>query len=72
MYGPEGLTAIVDAAVAAAPPHAQPSLLLEIHQSAGRQPLADAVPLFEHWSDLSNAEHTDRWLSVLSENARLL
>lgn len=72
MYGPDGLRAIVATAVAAAPHDAQPSLTLEIHQVSGRQPLADAAPLFAHWTDLTNAEHTDRWLSVLAENARLV
>lgn len=72
MYGPDGLTAIVASATAGAPQHAQPSLTLEIHQATGRQPLADAAPLFRHWTDLAGAEHTDRWLSVLAENARLL
>ncbi len=71
MYGPGGLRAIVDTAVAAAPT-APPSLTLEIHQAEGRRPLDDATDLFAHWTDLGNAERTNHWLAVLAENARLL
>lgn len=71
MYGPQGLRTIVDTAIAAA--HGTPpSLMLEIHQTAGRRPLDDAAPLFAHWSDPTNAERTNHRLAVLSENARLL
>ncbi|HSJ44436.1 MAG TPA: hypothetical protein VK923_07135 [Euzebyales bacterium] len=71
MYGPDGLRAIVDTAVAAAAPSGRPSFMLEIHQAEGRRPLGDAVDLFAHWSDLTNAERTNHWLAVLAENARL-
>jgi len=72
MYGPDGLRAVVDTAVAAAGPSAPPSFVLEIHQAEGRRPLGDAAVLFAHWTDLTNAERTNHWLAVLAENARLL
>jgi hypothetical protein len=71
MYGPAGLRAIVDTVAATTWP-TPPSLLLEIHQTAGRRPLGDAGRLFTHWRDLTNAERTNHWLAVLAENARLL
>lgn len=71
MYGPDGLRAIVDTAVSSAP-DAPPSLMLEIHQTEGRRPLADAAHLFGHWTDRTNAERTNHWLAVLAETARLL
>jgi hypothetical protein len=70
MYGPVGLAAIVSAAIEACAPQ-QVSFTLEIHQVEGRLPLADASPLFSHWSDTTNAERMNYWLSVLSENALL-
>ena len=70
MYGPNGLTSVISAALEAATPH-QISFTLEIHQVEGRLPLADASPLFSHWTDLTNAERMNYWLSVLSENALL-
>jgi hypothetical protein len=70
MYGPSGLAAIVSAAIEACGPQ-QVSFTLEIHQVEGRLPLADASPLFPHWSDTTNAERMNYWLSVLSENALL-
>jgi hypothetical protein len=72
MYGPDGLRAIVDTAVAVAAPSAPPSLMLEIHQAEGRRPLGDAADLFARWTDLTNAERTNHWLAVLAENARLI
>jgi hypothetical protein len=70
MYGPPGLAAILSAAIEACAPQ-QASFTLEIHQVEGRLPLADASPLFSNWSDLTNAERMNYWLSVLSENALL-
>jgi len=70
MYGPAGLAAVLSAAIEASAPQ-QLSFTLEIHQVEGRLPLADASPLFSHWTDTTNAERTNYWLSVLSENALL-
>jgi hypothetical protein len=71
MYGPTGLASVLSAATEAAPPQ-QLSFTLEIHQVEGRLPLADASPLFSHWTDTTNAERMNYWLSVLSENALLV
>jgi hypothetical protein len=70
MYGPGGLAAVVSAAIEAGGLQ-QVSFTLEIHQVEGRLPLGDASPLFSHWSDTTNAERMNYWLSVLSENALL-
>jgi hypothetical protein len=70
MYGPNGLAAVVSAAIEAGGLQ-QISFTLEIHQVEGRLPLADASPLFSHWTDTTNAERLNYWLSVLSENALL-
>jgi hypothetical protein len=70
MYGPTGLAAVISAAIEAGDLTAV-SFTLEIHQVEGRLPLADASPLFAHWTDLTNAERMNYWLSVLSENALL-
>jgi hypothetical protein len=70
LYGPQGLAAIVRAAVAACGAE-RVSLTLEIHQAEGRLPLGDAAELFRHWRDLTNAERMNYWLAVLAENAIL-
>ena len=70
MYGPSGLAAVVSAAIEAGGLQ-QVSFTLEIHQVEGRLPLADAAPLFSRWTDTTNAERMNYWLSVLSENALL-
>ncbi len=70
MYGPVGLAAVVSAAIEAGGLR-EVSFTLEIHQVEGRLPLADASPLFSHWTDTTNAERMNYWLSVLSENALL-
>ena len=71
MYGPDGLAAIVSAAIEASPPQAV-SFTVEVHQVEGRLPLADATWLFRHWRDTTNAERMNYWLSVLSDNAMLM
>ena len=71
LYGPSGLKKIVSCAVKAC--HlGGVSFTLEIHQAAGRLPLADAARLFHHWKKLTHAERINYWLSVLSENALLV
>jgi hypothetical protein len=67
MYGPGGLDRIVGAVLQHCAT-GQASVTLEIHQAEGRLPLGDAVRLFRHWQDLTNAERMNYWLSVLSEN----
>ena len=71
MYGPGGLASIASAAIGACRPQAV-SFTLEIHQVEGRLPLADAASLFPHWTDTTNAERMNYWLSVLSDNAMLV
>ncbi len=71
MYGPDGLAAIVSAAIEASPAQAV-SFTIEVHQVEGRLPLADAAGLFRHWRDTTNAERMNYWLSVLSDNAMLI
>jgi hypothetical protein len=71
MYGPDGLAAIVSAAIDAAAPQAL-SFTVEVHQAEGRLPLADAAWLFRHWRDTTNAERMNYWLSVLSDNVLLV
>jgi hypothetical protein len=71
LYGPSGLKKIVSSAVEACRSGGV-SFTLEIHQAAGRKPLADAAELFHHWKDITNAERMNYWLSVLSENAMLV
>jgi hypothetical protein len=71
MYGPTGLAAILRTAVDACGA-GRASFTLEIHQAEGRLPLDDAAGLFQHWRDTTNAERTNYWLSVLSQNAMLV
>jgi hypothetical protein len=71
MYGPGGLQGIVSTVLQ----HCSvglTSLTLEIHSAEGRLPLGDAVRLFGHWQDLTNAERMNYWLSVLAENTVLV
>jgi hypothetical protein len=44
------------------------SFTLEIHPVSGQLALGDAAPLFNHWSDKTNAERMNQWLAVLIEN----
>jgi hypothetical protein len=69
MYGPYGLKEIIGESLAA---KGKVSCTLEIHPTEGRVPLGDAVSLFGHWRDLTNAERMDHWLTVLKQNHRLL
>jgi hypothetical protein len=71
MFGPAGLTRIVAKAIEAIG-RKQVSLTLEIHPTTDRLPLGDAAPLFGHWRDKTNAEQMNHWLSVLTQNHRLL
>ncbi len=71
MFGPKGLTTIVEAALAALPP-GRVSFTLEIHPSGGRLPLGDASALFSHWTELDHAERMNHWLSELARNAALV
>jgi hypothetical protein len=67
MFGRAGLHQIVKKAVQAIG-RERVSFTLEIHPISGRLPLGDASPLFNHWTDKTNAEWMNQWLSVLREN----
>jgi hypothetical protein len=72
LYGPLGLARIVEAARAALP-DAYLSFTLEIHPPPeGRITLREHAPLFQHWTDLTNAERMQHWIEVLLRNHRLL
>jgi sugar phosphate isomerase/epimerase len=70
LYGVTGLAAILTATHAFAP--GQVSLTLEIHQVDARLPLGDAASLFDHWSDPTNAERMNAFLSVLTQHSMLV
>jgi hypothetical protein len=67
MYGLYGLDQVLAAIVRHCSPGGS-SATLEIHQSEGRLPLGNAAGLFGHWTDLTNAERMNYWLSVLAGN----
>jgi hypothetical protein len=68
MYGPSGLAEILNEAVYGLPPE-RLSLTLEVNQAEGRLPLTgEARGLFRHWSDTTNAERFNYWLSVVCDN----
>jgi len=67
MYGLGGLNQVLTAIVERCSPGGW-SATLEIHQSEGRLPLANAAGLFGHWTDLTNAERMNYRLSVLTGN----
>ncbi|HPC60536.1 MAG TPA: hypothetical protein PKX23_07760 [Verrucomicrobiota bacterium] len=70
MFGPAGLKRILERALQCAGPE-QLSLTLEIHPTFERKPLADAAPLFAHWTDKTNAEKMNHWVDTLTQNAGL-
>jgi hypothetical protein len=71
MFGPAGLAKLVAQALEALAPRPV-SFTLEIHPTGERLDLGDDAPLFNHWTDKTNAEKMNHWLSVLSQNHRLL
>lgn len=71
MYGLSGLSDIIGTSLNILPPD-MISLSLEIHPSGGRTPLDDATPLFTNWRDRTNAERMNHWLSILSQNKKLV
>ena len=71
IFGASGLAKVVMKALQVFGPQSV-SFTLEIHESADRLPLGDAANLFSHWRDKANAERMNDWLTVLTENHRLL
>ncbi len=71
MFGPQGLTRLVARALQLQESR-RLSFTLEIHPTGEGLPLEAAAPLFEHWTETTNAERMNHWLSVLSRNHALL
>jgi hypothetical protein len=71
MFGRSGFLQIARNAVQAIG-HKRASFTLEIHPVSGQLALSDAVPLFNHWVDKTNAERMNHWLAVLAENHAVL
>jgi hypothetical protein len=71
LYGPAGLQEIVSRAIEKIGQN-HVSFTLEIHPIFERHHLDDAVPLFNHWTDKTNAEKMNHWLGVLSQNGSLV
>lgn len=72
MFGPAGLSRIVAKIKEVLPPE-RVSFCLEIHPTGGKLPLSnDIAHLFHHWTDKTNAEKMNHWLSILVRNHNLL
>jgi hypothetical protein len=71
MFGPAGLSKLVDRTLELMGPQ-RTSFTLEIHPTGERLPLGEAASLFAHWTDKTNAEKMNHWLSVLTTNHVLL
>ena len=71
MYGPEGLSKIVEESLSRLSEE-RVSFSLEIHPTEGRRPLGEDAHLFNHWKAKDNAERMSHWLSVLEENQKLV
>jgi hypothetical protein len=71
MFGRAGLHQIAKKAVKCIG-RERVSFTLEIHPTTSRLALGDASPLFNHWSDKTNAERMNHWLAVLQENRAAL
>jgi hypothetical protein len=71
MFGPEGLDAVVEAAVKGLPADLL-SFTLELHETEQRLPLREADSLFSHWRDKTHAEQINHWLAMVAENRQRL
>jgi hypothetical protein len=71
MFGARGLCNIVSSALKTAS-QIPVSFTLEIHPTGERLPLGEEGQFFGHWTDKTNAEKTNHWLSLLMENHKLL
>jgi hypothetical protein len=70
IFGPAGLSRIVASALKHR--SAPVSFTLEIHPTGEQLALGAASALFSHWTDKTNAEKMNHWLSLLVENHKLL
>jgi hypothetical protein len=71
MFGPEGMAKVVSRALQSSATR-RISFTLEIHPTFERLPLGEALSLFGHWTDKTNAEQMNHWLDLLSRNHELL
>jgi hypothetical protein len=71
LFGPTGLGRIARTALTSAGAE-RVSFTLEIHPVFEHRALGDAAPLFNHWTDKTNAEQMNHWLSVLVQNHQVL
>ena len=71
LYGRDGLAQMVSAALAS-PAGDMLSFEIEIHPQPGQEPLGRHEDLFPHWTDRTNAERMNAWLTRLQDGARLL
>lgn len=71
MFGPDGLRALVSAAIRGLGAEAC-SFLVEVHPTERRVPLGEKEEFFRHWFDKTNAERMNGWLEMMLENAVLL
>ncbi len=71
MFGPDGLMKVIHCALGPLP-RSPFSFTLEIHPTGERSGLATASGLFEHWTDKTNAERMNHWLTLLRRNHDLL
>ena len=70
MFGPAGLSQVVSQALKLI--NRTVSFTLEIHPVFERKPLEDAASIFNHWTDITNAEQMNHWLWELARNHSLL
>jgi hypothetical protein len=71
MFGSQGLAKLVTEVLKFST-NRRISFTLEIHPTEQRLPLGDSAALFSHWTDKTNAEKMNHWLSVLTSNHMLL
>ncbi len=71
LYGRDGLARIVTTALAS-PSGEMLSFEVEIHPQPGQEQLGRHEDLFSHWTDRTNAERMNAWLTRLQDDWRLV
>jgi len=71
LYGRDGLARILGTALAS-PAGEMLSVELEIHPQPGQEPLGRHEDLFSHWTDRTNAERMNAWITRLQDGCRLV